>query len=366
MEKTSFQAPKFASNPKSGFGSTVRKRVNDYFKTNNKSKTGDYRIWIKVFAMPLLYLAPFIILLLYGTSFNLFIFYGLWLLMGIGIAGMGLGVMHDACHGSLSKSKKVNNFIGQATLNFVAGSTINWKIQHNVLHHSYTNIDGYDEDISPSGVMRFSPNQPLKPFFRYQAYYAWFFYGLMTFIWVTFKDFGQLPRFNRMGLLKAQGKSYRKELTALIFRKIIYFTVFLFLPLYLIELPWYYIVSGWFFMHFLAGLILGVIFQCAHVIPSTSYPTLNDDKELENDAATHQMLTTANFANNNRLLSWFVGGLNFQIEHHLFPNICHIHYKAIAKIVKQTAAEFNLPYHNTPSFREALAGHAKFLDELGK
>ena len=286
--------------------------------------------------------------------------------MGVAIAGMGLGIMHDACHGSLSKNKKLNDFVGQATLNFIAGSSINWKIQHNVLHHSFTNVDGYDEDISPSGVMRFSPNQERKGFFRYQAYYAWFFYGLMTFIWATFKDFDQLKRFQKMGLIKQQGKSYTIEMRNLILRKVIYYSLFMVLPLVVIKLPWYHIVLGWLAMHFLAGLTLGVIFQCAHVMPETSYPAMNENNELENDVATHQMLTTANFANDNTVLSWYAGGLNFQIEHHLFPNICHVHYKDISKIVKKTAEEFGIPYHYTPKFSAALAGHARFLNELGR
>lgn len=366
MAEAQFKAPQFSISPKDGFGPTVRKRVNQYFKENNLSKTGDYRIWLKIILLPILYLSPFTVLLVYGSDLNLFTFYGLWLIMGVAIAGMGLGIMHDACHGSLAKSKKVNDLIGQLTLNFVAGSTINWKIQHNVLHHSYTNVDGYDEDISPSGVMRFSPNQERKPFFRYQAYYAWFFYGLMTFIWATFKDFGQLNRFNKMGLLKAQGKSFSVEMRNLIIRKVIYYTAFILLPIYLLDVPWYHIVLGWFAMHFVAGLILGTIFQCAHVIPDTTYPALDENHKLEHDTATHQMLTTANFANQNKVLSWYAGGLNFQIEHHLFPNICHVHHKDISKIVKQTAEEFGIPYHYTPKFKDALAGHARFLNQLGR
>jgi len=366
MQDSKFETPKFSANEQGGIGPTLRKRVNEYFKENNISKTGDYRIWIKVILLPLLYLVPFALILAYSYSNNLITFYGLWVLMGIGLAGCGLSVMHDACHGSLSKNKKINNFLGATMLNFAAGSSINWKIQHNVLHHSYTNVDGYDEDISPAGVMRFSPNQPVKPFFRFQAYYAWFFYGLMTFLWATVKDFDQLYRFNKMGLVKSQGKSYNKELFALIVRKVLYYAVFMVLPLILVDVAWYHVLLGWFSMHFTAGLILGIIFQCAHVVPSTEFPAMDSSNKLENDVATHQLITTANFANKNRILSWYVGGLNYQIEHHLFPNICHVHYRQISKIVKQTTEEFGLPYNSTPTFTGALVGHVKFLNKLGK
>ena len=200
----SFNPVKFISTDDT-FGNTVRKRVQEYFKTNEISKTGDYRIWIKVILLPMLYLVPFGILLSNQFSGNLWIFYGLWIVMGTGLAGCGLGIMHDSCHGAISKSRLVNNFIGAAILNLAGGSAINWKIQHNVLHHSYTNIDGYDEDIDPAGIMRFSPHQPKKPFYKFQVIYAWFLYGLMTFFWATFKDFAQLKRYKQKDLLKSQG-----------------------------------------------------------------------------------------------------------------------------------------------------------------
>jgi len=170
MTDTTFKTVKFIPKDDKDFGIAVRKRVREYFKSNNISRTGDYRIWIKVIVFPLLYLVPFGLIMTNWFSDNLLSFYGLWLLMGTGIAGCGLGIMHDACHGAISKKKSVNNIIG-LVLNLAGGYALNWKIQHNVLHHSYTNIDGYDEDIAPGGVMRFSPHQPTKPFYRFQVFY---------------------------------------------------------------------------------------------------------------------------------------------------------------------------------------------------
>ncbi|MDH5366808.1 MAG: acyl-CoA desaturase [Cyclobacteriaceae bacterium] len=366
MAEATFNAIKFISKGDKDFGTTVRKRVNDYFKTNKISRLGDYRIWIKVIALPLLYLVSFGLIMTNWYTANLFVFYGLWLLMGIGLAGSGLGIMHDACHGAVSKKRSVNNFIGAMVLNLAGGSSVNWKIQHNVLHHSFTNIDGYDEDIAPAGLMRFSPHQPVKPFYRFQVIYAWFFYGLMTFMWATFKDFVQLSRYNKMGLVKAQGKTYRKELFNLIFLKIIYYTAFIVLPILLLDIAWWHVVLGWFSMHFLAGLILGCVFQPAHVIPSTEFPLPDENNNVEGDWAVHQMMTTANFAPTNRLLSWYVGGLNYQIEHHLFPNMSHVHHRQVSKIVKSTAEEFGVPYYSQPTFIGALVNHAKMLHKLRK
>jgi linoleoyl-CoA desaturase len=366
MSEVNFKAIKFVPSKGKEFGIAVRQRVNQYFKSNKISKTGDYRIWIKVIVLPLLYLGPFAVIMTNWFSNTLTVYYGLWTLMGLGLAGCGFSIMHDACHGALSKNKSINDFIGTSILNLACGSSLTWKIQHNVLHHSYTNIDGYDEDIAPAGVMRFSPHQPKKSFYKYQVVYAWLLYGLMTFFWATFKDFLQLSRYNKKGLIKAQGKVFNKELAILIFRKIMYYIIFLVLPIIFLEVAWTHIVLGWFCMHFTAGLILACVFQPAHVVPSSEFPLPDENNKIEGDFAMHQLLTTSNFAPNNRILSWFVGGLNYQIEHHLFPNISHLHYRNLSQIVKKTALEFGLPYYSQPSFTAAIMNHAKMLYKFGR
>jgi len=267
----------------------------------------------------------------------------------VGLAGVGLGIMHDANHGALSKKPAVNKFIG-FVINLAGGYALNWKIQHNVLHHSYTNIDGYDEDIDPSGVMRFSPHQPAKPLFKYQIYYAWFLYGLMTFSWATYKDFLQIIRYNKKGLVEAQGLNYRNEFVKMVALKLFYYAVFLGLPFYFLDIAWYHITLGWFTQHFVTGLILACIFQPAHCIPETEFPLPDKDYNVKGDFSVHQILTTANFAPTNKLLSWYAGGLNYQIEHHLFPNMSHVHHPEISKIVQATAKEFGLPYHSEKPF----------------
>lgn len=366
MAEASFNPVKFISTEGQEFGATVRKRVNEYFKSNKISRTGDYRIWLKVVILPLLYLAPFALILTNAFSDNLLAFYGLWVVMGVGLAGSGLSIMHDSCHGVISKNKAVNNFIGETIMNLAAGSATNWKIQHNVLHHSYTNIDGYDEDIDPGGIMRFSPHQPKKSFYKFQVIYAWFLYGLMTFFWATFKDFASLSKYNQKGLLKSQNTTYGKELAKLIIQKVLYYSFFLALPILILDVAWWHVVIGWFCMHFLAGLILACIFQPAHVVPTSEFPLPDKDNNVEGDKVIHQMMTTANFAPSNRVLSWYVGGLNYQIEHHLFPNICHVHYRKLSEIVKATAKEFGLPYISEPTFVGALVKHGRMLYQLGR
>ena len=366
MSAVLFKPVRFVANHDGDFGRTVSARVNEYFRSKHIPRLGDYRIWIKIIALPLLYIVPFGIIMSGIFSQNLLIFYALWLLMGVGLAGCGLGIMHDACHGAISKNKNVNNFLGEFVMALAGGSVINWKIQHNVLHHSYTNIDGYDEDIDPAGIMRFSPHQPLKPFYRFQIVYAWFLYGLMTFFWATFKDFAQLTRYEKKGLVQRQGTTFKKELIKLIILKIVYYAVFIALPIVLLDVAWYHIVAAWFGMHFVAGLILALVFQPAHVVPDSEYPLPDANNNVQGDRVIHQLLTTSNFAPTNRILSWYVGGLNYQIEHHLFPTMSHVHHREVSKIVEKTAVEFGLPYHSQPSFLGAIANHAKMLYKLSK
>lgn len=347
------------------FYMTLKKRVDEYFKTNNISKFGNSSMVIKSIAMFIFFLGPYAVLMS-NVFTNGYIQLGLWILMGIGMSGVGLSIMHDANHGSYSKNHKINKLMS-FSMTLIGGSSLNWQLQHNNLHHTFTNIEGHDEDIAPLGFLRFSPHAEYKKIHKFQFLYAWFFYGLMTLMWAFTKDFAQLIRYNKMGLLKGHNTTFKAELFKLSIHKFIYLGYNLVLPLIFINAPWWQVLLGFFAMHFTCGLILALIFQPAHVVEETEFPTpVGESNQMEDDWASHQMKTTANFAPKNWLLSWFVGGLNYQVEHHLFPNICHVHYKKIAPIVKETAKEFNLPYHSKPTFIGALVSHAKLLYQLGR
>lgn len=353
---------KFNTRNQPEFFLELRKRVNQYFEDHNISRYGNFNMKLKSAFMLCLYFIP-LILMITGFVSSLWPVMFLWILMGFGMSGIGLSIMHDANHGSYSRNKKVNNVMG-FLLNFIGGYHVNWKIQHNVLHHSFTNIDGFDEDIDQA-IMRFSPHQPRKKFFRFQVFYAPFLYGIMTIYWLIAKDFLQLFRYNRENLLAGQGLTLKKAATQIVFHKSWYLVLTLILPILALSLPWWQMLLGFLAMHFISGLILALIFQPAHVIEETDFFIPEDNGSVENNWAIHQLKTTANFANRSRLFSWFIGGLNYQIEHHLFPNICHVHYRKISAIVKETALEFGLPYHQHRTFIGALKSHFTLLHHLG-
>lgn len=355
----------FSNSVNTEFFETARKKVNEYFQQNNISKTGNYTMVIKSIVMILIYMVPYAILVS-GAITNIYIIWGLWIFMGFGMAGIGLAIMHDANHGSYSKNAKVNKWMGYL-INFVGGSVTNWKIQHNVLHHSYTNIEGHDEDITSIPILRFTPSQKLMKIHRYQYIYAWFFYSLMTFFWFIYKDIPQLIRYKKDGRLDSKQKSrFGWLLLELIASKVLYALYIIVIPIVVLDIPWWATILAFFTMQFICGLLLTTIFQLAHIMPNTKFPLPDTKGNLQESWAIHQLMTTTNFAPRSRIMSWYVGGLNYQIEHHLFPNICHIHYKKISPIVKRTAQEFGIPYHSEPNFIKAIASHIKMLKMLGR
>lgn len=344
------------------FFKELRKRVNKYFEENNISKKANFNMKFKTVFMICLYFVPFT-LMITGVVSSFWPVLLMWVLMGFGMSGIGLSIMHDANHGAYSKSKIVNNTLG-FLVNFLGAYHITWKVQHNVLHHSFTNIEGFDGDIQ-NPIMRFSPNQERKKFYRFQIFYAPFLYAIMTIYWFVSKDFERLVRYDKKNLIAGQGLSFNKALVHVIFNKTWYFALTVVLPLIMVELPWWQILLGFLFMHFICGIILALIFQPAHVIEETDFYVPDNNGNVENNWAIHQMRTTSNFAHKSVLFSWFIGGLNYQIEHHLFPNICHVHYKKISGIVKDTAKEFSVTYHQHKTFFGALKSHFTLLNQLG-
>jgi linoleoyl-CoA desaturase len=354
---------KFSSS-RADFFSTLNQRVSEYFKSNNISRHANAQMRIKTACMFTLYLMPYA-LMITETVTGPWWMLGLCIVMGIGIAGIGLAVMHDANHGSYSNKSWINNTVGYS-LNVMGAGAFNWKVQHNVLHHTYTNIHDVDEDISPRGILRMTPHSEWKSIHKFQHIYAWFIYGLMTLVWVIIKDFARLTRYHKDGLVKKQKADIKMEWAILIATKLIYIAYILIIPMMVLSITWWQWLIGFVSMHYVAGFILAVIFQPAHVIDGTEFPMPDQDGKMGNNWAIHQLYTTTNFANNSTIFSWYVGGLNFQVEHHLFPNVCHVHYKKISAIVKATTQEFGLPYKSERRFIDALIGHGKLLKELGK
>lgn len=349
------------------FIANVIHQVDQYFEENKLSRFANTEMWVKTIVMLLIFFVPYI-LIISGVGSSLMLFYGLWFIMGIGIVGIGTSVMHDACHGSYSASKNVNNFISHV-LEVIGGYTVTWKIQHNVLHHTYTNISGLDEDIDNSKLLRFTPNKEKKRFHRYQHIYAWMLYSLLTLFWMTVKDYFQLVRYKKYDLLIKEKITLRKAIIRMTIFKVLYIGYIIILPIILLEIPWYHVLVGFLVMHLVGGFLLSIVFQPSHVIETSGYavPVVEDGKmRMEDSWAIHEVANTTNFAPNNKILTWFIGGLNYQIEHHLFSGICHVHYKNLAPIVRAACVSYNMPYNVKSTFINAIVSHGRMLKKLGR
>lgn len=348
------------------FSTTLKQRVNAHFKDNNISMHSTPNMVFKTIFMFALYFVPYGIVLS-GLVTTPWMIICLFLIMGIGTSGIGLSVMHDANHGAYSKNATVNKVLGRM-LNVIGGFASAWKIQHNVLHHTYTNIFGYDEDIAPiGGVLKLSPDDQSQDAHKFQHIYAWFLYGLMTLMWITTKDFQGMYRYKKMGLTNTENPDFSKLLWELIISKILYYTYMLVIPMVVLNgvVSWWVIPVSLLLMHYLAGFLLAICFQPGHVVPETNFTQPTTDLTVENNWMIHQLESTSNFARGSRLLSWLIGGINYQVEHHLFPNICHVHYRDISPIVEATAKEYGIPYHSHKTFFGALYYHTKMLKKLG-
>ena len=354
---------RFISKDKNQFFPVLRKRVDAYFEENNISPYANSTMVTKTVVLLSAYFLPFILFLVLNPPF--WISMMLWLIMGISLAGIGMSVMHDANHGAYSSSKQVNAWVGYS-LNLLGGSVFNWKLQHNVLHHTYTNVVHMDDDIEDKLVLRFSPHTSVKGVHKLQYVYAFFFYGVLTLYWVFAKDFVQFVKYTRNGVNTSSTAQNVVILGKIILLKALYIAGMLVMPVMLFSIPVSVVIWGFVLMHFVAGLILTVVFQLAHTVEGTSHPLPDQHGTIENSWAIHQMNTTVNFSRHNKWISWYVGGLNFQVEHHLFPRVCHVHYPAIAPIVKETAEEFGIPYMENPTFADALKSHINTLQRFGK
>lgn len=351
--------PKFPTvNP--SFHAELKKRINDYFQSTGKSFAGNTQLYVKAIIL----LASFLFLYIHLVFFTPVVFFAVveCIVLGIVVAGIGFNIMHDGGHGSFSQNKVVNN-LAAFSLNILGGSSFMWNVKHNIIHHAYTNIDGVDDDIDIQPWLRMSSTQPRLAMHRYQHIYFWVFYALLYILWVFVLDFTKYFK-GKIGQMPLQKMSVADHIVFWAF-KLFYYAVFIVVPIYTVGfIPW---LIGFGVFSLVTGFVISIIFQLAHTVEHTHFPMPNEvTGKLDDEWAIHQLKTTANFAPKNKFINWMVGGLNFQIEHHLFPKISHIHYDKIRKIVKQACDEYGVPYIEYPKMRHAVASHVNFLKQMGR
>ena len=340
------------------FYSSLKKSVDQYFNSKGIKKTGNWKLYTK--ALVLIPLSIVIYIFLLTGSYNAISGIMLSFILGFSLVSIAFNVMHDACHGSYSSKKWVNELLG-LTMNALGSNAFIWKIKHNVVHHTYTNVDGLDDDIIKTPVLRLCPTQEWKPVHRYQFIYMFLIYSISTILWVFLTDL--LKYFSRK-IIVTEMKITRKEHIIFWTSKLLYVVFYCVIPIMLVG--WQSWIVGYLIVNCTMGLTLALVFQLAHVVEKTEFEVAEDKpKMIDSEWAIHEVKTTANFAANNKIISWFVGGLNYQIEHHLFPRVSHVHYAAISNIVQEHCKQHKLPYHTYNTMSGAIASHVRVMKELG-
>jgi linoleoyl-CoA desaturase len=348
------------NNKNSSFFNHLKSEVDNYFKQRRLKKTGNWKLHLKTATLIPIALAIYILLLVAGMPAG----WGILLsgVLGFVLSSIGFNVMHDACHGSYSERKWLNNTLG-LTLNALGGNAFIWKFKHNVIHHTYTNVDGIDDDIAKSPVMRQCHTQKWVPAHRFQHIYVILVYAISSLAWVLMMDFTKY--FKQRIVDTPLQKMDIKEHFLFWFSKVLYVLFYIALPVYAVG--WQAWAIGFTTMHVVMGFTLAIVFQLAHVVEHAEFEQAGKDpKIIENEWAIHQVKTTANFAPKNKIISWFVGGLNYQVEHHLFPRVSHIHYPELSRIVKQACRKFNIPYNEYPTMTAAVTSHFRMMKQLGR
>lgn len=355
MQRVSF------NNKNSVFFNALKEKVDIYFKSNNIKETGNYKLYIKTILLTLSALS-FYTILVFFTPASIWLSLSLCVLMGINLAGIGFNVMHDGAHGSFSTKTWVNELMGYS-LNFMGGSVYLWKYKHNVNHHSFTNIEGMDDDIDIKPWIRVHDDQKRYWYHRFQHVYWVILYGVTYLLWVYVQDFkkyftgkiGETP-FRKMDV---------KEHIIFWVGKLLYVAAFIVLPIFTVGVL--DTIIGYLVIAFVCGFVIAVVFQLAHIVEDATFETPDTQNyKVETEWAVHQIQTTANFATKSKIVSWFTGGLNYQVEHHLFPRISHIHYPKISELVRETCAQFNIQYLEFPTVLSAVRSHVVHLKQVGR
>jgi linoleoyl-CoA desaturase len=337
----------------------VRRKVDDFFRRTGRRQRDCPRMYLKTAILFAFFTASYLLLVFAAR--------GWWqalpfaILIGLATAGIGFNVQHDGCHHAYSNHDWVNRMMAM-TLDLIGGSSYHWHWKHVIFHHTYVNITDQDTDVDLGALARMTPHQRRLWFHRWEQFYMWPLYGLMAINWHFVLDFRDIiiGRIGNQRLPRPKGW----DLVVLVAGKVSFLALAfvipsLFHPIWVVAL--FYAAAA-----IVVGIVLSVVFQLAHCVEQAQFPLpRRDTGRIENAWAIHQVETTVDFARRSRVASWLLGGLNFQVEHHLFPRICHVNYPAISRLVEETCREFGVRYSEHASFSAGVASHFRWLRRMG-
>ncbi len=343
-----------------GFHNLLRDRIQDYFDHTGQDRRDSLAMVVKTLAILSWFVVTYLLLVFVAST--TWAALALSVCLGLAIAAIGFNIQHDGGHGAYSRHRWINRTAAMS-LDLLGGSSLIWAHKHNGLHHTFTNLSGHDDDINLGLIGRLSPHQPHRWWHRWQHLYLWPLYGLLPIKWQFFDDFADLASRGRGAhSLPPLG---RADWLVFAGGKILFFLLAFLLPLQFHPLS--AVLGCYVVVSMVQGIVLSVVFQLAHCVEEADFPGIDPQlRQMESPWAAHQVATTVNFSRSNPWLSWLLGGLNFQVEHHLFPRICHVHYPQISRIVEATCRDCGVPYRTHASFGSGLISHFRWLRRMGQ
>jgi linoleoyl-CoA desaturase len=341
------------------FQAEVRRRVEEFFRETGRMQRDNPEIYVKAAAILTCFVAAYFLLVFVADAWWQAV--PLAVLMGLATAAVGFNVMHDGSHGAFSRHPIVNKLTSMS-MDLIGGSSYLWRWKHGTFHHTYVNLTGHDVDVDMGRLARLTPHQPWLKAYRWQHWYVWPLYGVMAVKWHLYDDFHNVLT----GSIGPHRVPRPRGWDLLIFigGKTVFFTIAFGIPL--LVHAWWVVAIFYLILTTTLGFVLSLVFQLAHTVEQAAFPEPPRHTEVvERPWAVHQVESTVNFMRGNRVGGWLLGGLNYQIEHHLFPRISHVNYPALSQVVERTCREFGVAYHEHKSFWSGLASHTRWLRRMG-
>jgi linoleoyl-CoA desaturase len=356
--ETAHARPKFA--PNDSFQAVLRRRVEEFFARTGRKPRDNAAMYLKTAVILAVFFASYIALVFFAA--NTWHALTAALLLG-GAAGLiGFNIQHDGSHLAYSDRPWMNKLTAMS-MDLIGASSYLWHWKHVASHHIYVNITDHDADVDLGAFARVTPHQPHYFFHRMQHFYLWALYGFMTIRWHLYGDFRDLVTREIGGHPFPRPRG--KELAIFVGGKVVFFTLAFVLPMMMHE--WWKVLFFYAFVAGIVGVALSIVFQLAHCVEEADFPLPDEaTNRMEDNWMVHQIHTTVDFARRGKLVCWMLGGLNFQVEHHLFPKICHVHYPEISKIVEQTCREFGIRYNEHKTLWAGLVSHYRWLRRMSR
>jgi linoleoyl-CoA desaturase len=343
------------------FFRAVSARVNAYFTETGQSRFADWRLWIKgalflgiaagCYCIILLDRLPVLPTLCFGILFSLSVLF------------LGLNVAHDAAHNALTTNRGLNRGIQVALFVLMGASAYLWQLRHNKSHHVFPNVNGCDIDIDSNVFVRLSPNHPRRFYHRFQHIYAPMIFWLVDVDTVFNKDFQYL--FTRNLANMRDIRHAPSEYFMFAATKLIYIGIAFVIPTLATRFGLVEVVLGNLIMSFVASVVFVLLLIGTHFNEMTKFPTVDEGGRLPGNWATHALATSLDWAPLNPVAHFFVGGSNAHAAHHLFPSVCHVHYRPITQIIQDEAARRGLRY-NQAGLLGMIGSHFRYLRRIGR